>query len=97
MNKLQKKNAISGPKVRRFLLTNSPPNGQISKRLPKGTSLHGSTRFGALGAAVWRAVRPVHVEKKVGKNKIKKAPNSVYFKPSPGRPPKGCKFETSPV
>ena len=36
----------------------------------KGTSLHENTCFGILGAAVWRAVRPERVEKKVG-NKIK--------------------------
>ena len=42
-----------------------------------------NTCFGTLGAAVWRAVRPVRVEKKVGKKvKIKKKfkkPQVVYI------------------
>ena len=57
-----------------------PLNGQVSTRLPKGTSLHGNTCFWTLVAAVWRAVRPVRVEKKVGKKKLfYKAQSSVYI------------------
>ena len=44
-----------------------PQNGKVSTTPPKGTSLHGKTVLEHMGAAVWRAVRPMHVKRKVGK------------------------------
>ena len=64
-----KKNEISylGPLKLRGFAPKIPVNGQVSTRLPKGTSLDGIACFGILGMAIWRAVRPVRVEKKGGK------------------------------
>ena len=45
----------------------NPPNLYSINKTPKSTSLHENACFRALGAAVWRAVRHVRVEKKVGK------------------------------
>ena len=56
-----------------------PLNGQVSTELPKGTCLHENKCFGKLGAAVWRAVRRVSMEKKVSKK------NQVVYM-SPHRP-----------
>ena len=58
---------ISGPQNWGFLPLKSPKMVKYQQDPPKGTSLHGNTCFRILGAAVWRAVRPVREEKKVGK------------------------------
>ena len=42
-----------------------PLNGHVSTTPPKSTSLHNNTCFGTISAAIWRAVRPVRVEKKI--------------------------------
>ena len=64
------------------VVPNIPLNYQVSSRpQAQGTMLHENTCFGSLRAAIWRAVRPVRVEKEV-------KPRTVYFTPSPRRPPK---------
>ena len=77
-----------------------PQNGEVSTRPPKGTSLHGSTCFGTLGAAVWRAVRPERGEKKLGKKKFKKnkKPQVVYISPHrPDDPRRGANLKLCPL
>ena len=75
-----------------------PPDGKVSTRPQKCTSLYGNTCFGTPGAAVWRALRPQRVQKKVDKKNKRKAPSSLYFTPNrPDNPRRVANFKFCPL